>query len=243
VYAITDQGVIDRAAIPVYWLLASSTYDPDDLGNEWLAPAEREYYESLKIAKRRRDWLRGRWAAKSLLQRVLKVTSEISPSFDEIEILKHADGWPQIKIPIPDLHAEPFTLSISHRAEYAFCSVMEGENQPLGVDIELIEPRSSGFVADYFTAEEQALLGNTPQDQRSMLVNAIWSGKEAALKAIRRGLAEDTRIVSCLPHPIMHQDSKWLPMRIIWQRGRTKPRLTGRWREVDGFVLTLATAV
>jgi 4'-phosphopantetheinyl transferase len=240
---ITEHGVIDRAANPVHWLLASSTNDPDDLAMEWLAPAEREYCESLKIAKRRRDWLRGRWAAKSLLQRVLKATSEVSPSFDQIEILRHADGWPQIKIVIPDLHVGPFTLSVSHSREYAFCSVIEGESQPLGADIELIEPRSSGFVADYFTAEEHALLDSSPQDQRSMLVNAIWSGKEAALKAIRRGLAEDTRIVSCLPHPIMGQGTRWLPMRIVWQPGRTQLRLTGRWREVDGFVLTLATAV
>ena len=74
-------------------------------------------------------------------------------------------------------------------------------------------------------------------------VNAIWSGKEAALKAIRRGLAEDTRLVSCLPHPALDESARWWLLRFVWHEERADrnlPRLTGRWRRHGDFVLTLA---
>ena len=98
-------------------------------------------------------------------------------------------------------------------SDRAFCALTFGEGRPLGCDLEVIEPRSPGFVADYFTADERALMAAAPDEQHPTLANAIWSGKEAALKAIRRGLAEDTRLVTCLPEMAEDYDG-WRPLRL-----------------------------
>ena len=88
----------------------------------------------------------------------------------------------------------------------------------------------------------ELLMATAPEAQQPTLANAIWSGKEAALKAIRRGLAEDTRLVTCLPAEQEETDG-WRPLYYRWEAvERGLPALTGRWREGDGFVMTLAVA-
>jgi 4'-phosphopantetheinyl transferase len=62
----------------------------------------------------------------------------------------------------------------------------------IGCDLELIEPRSAVFISDYLTAEEQELIRDAPDDQKSVLVNLIWSAKESVLKAKRVGLRSST---------------------------------------------------
>ena len=63
----------------------------------------------------------------------------------------------------------------------------------LGCDLEVIEPRSEEFVADYFTTEEQKMVSQAPIADRSKLLALLWSAKESALKALREGLRFDTR--------------------------------------------------
>ena len=83
-------------------------------------------------------------------------------------------------------------------------------------------------------------MGSEDVYKRQTLANAIWSGKEAALKAIRRGLAEDTRLVTCLP-AVEEEGDGWQPLNYRWEAAeRALPPLAGRWREADGFVTTLA---
>ena len=69
----------------------------------------------------------------------------------------------------------------------------------LGCDLEIVEPRSDAFIADYFTAEEQALIERTSAADRSLLLALLWSAKESALKALRAGLRLDTRSVIVRP--------------------------------------------
>lgn len=195
--------------------------------------------------KRRRDWALGRRTAKQLLLELVLDRLGWRLTHDQITILPHADGWPIASMSSLGDSAPAVTLSISHSHERAFCAVLEERDQLLGADIELVESRSDAFVKEYFTSLEQQFLAAAPSDQVDALTNAIWSGKEAALKAIRRGLAEDTRLVSCLPHPAMSADAEWLPMRVVWNKERIErpmPDLSGRWRRIDSFVLTLAYA-
>ena len=49
------------------------------------------------------------------------------------------------------------TISLSHRSGAAICAVAPA-GVDLGCDLEVIEPRSEAFVADYFTVDEQALV-------------------------------------------------------------------------------------
>lgn len=241
-------GVFHTPAGPVRWLALcddTSSQAFDGSAPAWLSAGETKFWRSLKVDKRRRDWALGRRTAKQLLTELVLDRLGRRLAYSEITILPHADGWP-----LPDMSAlgdsaPAVTLSISHSHERAFCAVVEERDQLLGADIERVESRSAAFVQEYFTPLEQQFLATVPSEQVDTLINAIWSGKEAALKAIRRGLAEDTRLVSCLPHPAMSTGAEWLPMRVAWNEERIErpmPDLSGRWRPVDSFVLTLAHA-
>lgn len=242
-----DSGTIDLRP-ELHWLIQcdDSVADPaPSTPAGLLSDVELATWASFKVDKRRREWLLGRDTAKRLLAGLVEERSGIRLPLDQITVLSHDDGWPVVQLlPVGD-HSHAHTLSISHSHGRAFCAAMVGENQLLGADLERIEPRSASFVEEYFTSLEQEFLAAVSEEHRAQLINAIWSGKEAALKAIRRGLAEDTRIVSCLPHPPMITPTGWLPMRITWDADRIdrpQPALIGRWRPLDGFVLTLATA-
>jgi len=226
---------ITHADTTIYWLCEDESAATNPA---LLSPAEAAAYAALRAGKRRRDWLLGRRVAKRLVQASMAARLGQTPPLSEITVLSHADGWPQVSLPAA-LATGPITLSISHSHDRALCALVWG-NQPLGCDLEFIEPRSAGFVADYFTAaERQYLAAATPADHPT-LANAIWSGKEAALKAIRRGLAEDTRLVSCLPGEAADADG-WRSLRYRWEEpARALPPLTGWWRAQNGFVMTLA---
>jgi len=227
---------LPHAAGSIYWLCEDA---PADMDTALLSPAEAAAYAALRTAKRRRDWLLGRRVAKRLVQASVAARTGQTLPLHDIAILSHADGWPQVTLPTLGVDAPPLTLSISHSHDRAFCALLWGD-RPLGCDLEFIEPRSPGFVADYFTAGERALVAAMPETQRAVLANAIWSGKEAALKAIRRGLAEDTRLVTCLPGQEADAGG-WRTLRYRWETpARGLPPLMGWWRALDGFVVTLA---
>ncbi len=238
-------GFIATSNGPLHWLFLSETAVPSLTDNDrpaWLSDEEAAVARALRAEKRRADWLLGRRAAKQLVAELVRARDGQELPLAYIVILPHADGWPIVTFP-QHRRLSPVSLSVSHSHGSAFCAAFETERAIPGADVERIEPRLPGFAADYFTPPEQSLLTLAPAEQRVTLTNAIWSGKEAALKAIRRGLAEDTRLVTCLPHPTVAGHQPWLPMPIRWtdeQDGPQRPALDGRWRVLDQFVVTLA---
>jgi 4'-phosphopantetheinyl transferase len=102
----------------------------------------------------------------------------------------------------------------------------------LGCDLELVEPRSDAFAADYFTAEEQSLAARAGPD-RHRLLTLLWSGKESALKALGEGLRLDTRCVEVRPS---RGDAIWQPMQVARSNGEI---LHGWWQQSGGVVRTL----
>jgi 4'-phosphopantetheinyl transferase len=190
-----------------------------------LSPAERERFASLRTAKRRRDWLLGRWTAKRLLQDSFVGRDGEPLPLDAFTVASAADGAPELildfGLPILDwargspepnpkskigypagVNLKCISLSISHSNDRALCAVAPGA--AAGCDIERIEPRPPLFAQDYFTAAELELLEGAPPALRDTLVAAIWSAKEATLKALRLGLTVDTRAVTCVLHPPPH---------------------------------------
>jgi 4'-phosphopantetheinyl transferase len=76
------------------------------------------------------------------------------------------------------------------------------------------------------------------------LVTAVWSGKEAALKAIHEGLRVDTRGVSCQIEAPKELPKAWRPYHTRWGRKLDPlhhPKLRGWWMVSGQYVLTLAT--
>ena len=82
----------------IHWLLQSRDDCPEIARAK--APAgllcnqEQRRLSTLKIEKRRRDWLLGRWTAKHLVQSFLLATQELTPALHTIQIATEEDGSP-----------------------------------------------------------------------------------------------------------------------------------------------------
>jgi len=172
----------------VYWLQQSEADLP--AASDWLSENEAIRLNSFRVAKRRSDWRLGRWTAKRAVAGCLKFPED-SLSLRQIEIIPASTGQPEV---ILRDQTATVTISISHRSGLALCAVAFGDVS-LGCDLEMIEPRSDAFVADYFTEKERELVAQSSGEGRSLLVSLLWSAKESALKALHVGLRVDTRSV------------------------------------------------
>jgi 4'-phosphopantetheinyl transferase len=172
----------------VYWFQQAEADVPAT--DDWLSENEAVRLSSFRFAKRRNDWRLGRWTAKCAIAASLKLPND-PRSLSRIEITPAASGQPEVT-----LHdqTETVTISISHRGGLGLCAVALGDIR-LGCDLEMIEPRSDAFTADYFTEKEQKIIAQTSGAERPLLVSLLWSAKESALKALHVGLRADTRCV------------------------------------------------
>lgn len=207
-----------------------------------LTAAEQQAYAGLKFAKRRQEWLLGRWTAKQLLRQVIWQETGQALALDSLGVVANGRGAPCLQVSgVAALLPEAgYQLSISHAHGRAFCAVVAGRYGPLGADIEWIAPRPAGFAADYFTTDELALLEEAPAGMYDTLVTAVWSGKEAAMKVAQVGLRVDTRTVSCdLSRPGVAPQT-WTYFPIHWANGQT---MAGWWQVQDNYVLALAIAI
>jgi 4'-phosphopantetheinyl transferase len=231
----------------IHWLVQSSTVHPalrrESAPEGLLSPAEQARYRALKTDKRRADWLLGRWTAKHLLQAMLEAAEGKLFPLDQLSVINNADGAPLALI---EGHP-PLSLSISHSHGQAFCAAIRHPAWPLGADMERIEPRSPAFVEDYFTQAELERVRRSEQlsvQARDTLVAAIWSGKEATLKALRLGLSVDTRAVACLIEPAAAPPQTWTPFAVQLELSRLPalpPSLMGWWRVWNDYVLALVS--
>ena len=172
----------------VFWLEQTDADLPAD--TDWLSADEAARANGMRFARRRADWLLGRWTAKCAMAQYWKALAQ-QPLLADIEIRSAVSGAPQVFL---TGEAAAVAISLSHRAGRAMCAVATLD-VALGCDLEIIEPRSGAFISDYFTTEEQALVAAaTPADQ-SRVVTALWSAKESTLKALGLGLRVDTREV------------------------------------------------
>ncbi|MCP5100159.1 MAG: 4'-phosphopantetheinyl transferase superfamily protein [Chloroflexi bacterium] len=211
------------------------------LPQSWLCATEMARLATLKKEKRRRDWLLGRWTAKQLLQQVIQDQTQQTVPLNLLEIGNSPQGDPIVNCQLLIVNCQ-FSLSISHSHDHAFCAVVEGDAWPIGADMELIESRADVFVQDYFTADEQMMIAQTVPAMRDVMVTAVWSAKEAVLKALHLGLTVDTRRVNCVFEGVVERPLTWTPYSIEIDMPTIShpPTLTGWWRTFDTFVLTLA---
>ncbi|HEY6947037.1 MAG TPA: 4'-phosphopantetheinyl transferase superfamily protein [Candidatus Acidoferrum sp.] len=159
-------------------------------GNAWLSPSEADELSAKRFAKRRRDWLLGRWTAKNAAALCLGIAKDLQ-ALGEIEIRSKPSGAPEVFL---RNEPAPVTISLSHRAGMGACCIAPS-HVLLGCDLETIEPHGDAFAADYFTVEEQMFVAKTEPTNRLSLLALFWSGKESALKALCKGLQLDTRSV------------------------------------------------
>ncbi len=208
-------------------LLAAASDVPG--GEGWLDPREAAVLAGLRVPKRREEWLLGRWTAKRAVSLFLGDDVARAP----VCILAAPDGAPEAWT---GAARAPCVISISHRAGRSCCAIA-GPATELGCDLELVEPRSDGFLADYLTEAEVDAVTGAPSPERDLRANLLWSTKESVLKARRTGLREDSRSVRVLPTGDTPADGAWSRLEAEDALG---DRWACWWAVRDGFVLTIA---
>ncbi|HME32323.1 MAG TPA: 4'-phosphopantetheinyl transferase superfamily protein [Terriglobales bacterium] len=236
----------------MYWLEQAEADVPAE--NDWLSASEAARLNAMRFAKRRADWRLGRWTAKRAVAAYLDVPGH-SQALANIEIRPAASGAPEVFVLKT---AAPATISLSHRDGTALCAVAPS-GTALGCDLELIETRSDGFVADYFTAEEQALVARVSSEDRPRLLALLWSAKESALKALHEGLRLDTRSLTVSPIEALRsqnqnkdeslddpalsfpqdRDNVWHPLQVCCTDGQV---FHGWWQQTGPLLRTLVAA-
>jgi 4'-phosphopantetheinyl transferase len=214
----------------VDWLEQSAADIPP--GNDWLASAEAARLDGFRFEKRRNEWRLGRWTAKRAVAASLQ-REGLTYGLRELEIRVASSGAPEVYC--AGLRA-PVEISIRHSAGTAACAVAS-RHASLGCDLEVIEPRSDAYIADYFTDEERALIAHCREADRWWLVTLLWSAKESALKALHAGLRLDTRSVALcqMDTPKSPSLSCWLALQVRTAAGQV---YSGWWRCAGRFVRT-----
>lgn len=225
----------------IFWKVlyfdAAQLAELDKTATDFLSAVECRTLSRLVVPKRRSDWLCGRFTAKTLVQQYVGRSQRRAPHLAEIEILAALDGAPGVHLPAAVRGAdEPLSISISHSHGACFCALADDGQVSVGADLEYIESRSWTLAQDFFTADEQARVLAASADQRDLMLTAIWSAKEAVLKAQRVGLREDTRRINCrLGFP----SESWQPFALV-SSPDCQEIFTASWWRVDGsFVLAL----
>jgi len=217
----------------MWWLAHGEHEVPPSLG--WLSPQEREHLASIRFTKRRDEYLTRRWTAKQAIATVLDI-DRTPASLTRIEVRHRPSGAPYVHL---DGRAADVDVSMSDRSGWAVCLVGPPDRArygTLGIDLEVVEPRSDEFVADFFTASEhEHVRGLADPDLRHEAANLIWSAKEAALKVQQVGLRVDTRTVDVQLLGERRNDG-WAPMNVTAAAGS----MPGWWRRDGAFVLTIA---
>jgi 4'-phosphopantetheinyl transferase len=206
------------------------------LQSDWLTPIERERAASMRFTKRRNDYLLGRYTSKRAVTTALGLPS-LSDSLRRIEVKNRMSGpergVPELRL---DGRPAPFDVSITDRAGWGVC-VLTKPGVRVGCDLELVEPRSEGFVADYLTPGERAFVASaTDSELRSARANLLWSAKESVLKVLRTGLRRDTRSVEIRVSETL-ESSGWCALDARSIEGRA---FSGWWRRFGSFLLTVA---
>ena len=167
----------------------------------WLTADEVRRVADLRFTKRRTEYLLRRWVCKQAVVAATGMSGDV-PSLARVEVANHPGGAPYVQLDGAPL---PLDVSLSDRAGWAVCVVAEKRGR-VGCDVEIVEPRSAGFVADFLTPAEQDYVASRPDDDRQAAANLIWSAKESALKVLQTGLRRDTRSVEVLVAPARGED-------------------------------------
>jgi 4'-phosphopantetheinyl transferase len=197
--------------------------------DDWLSERESAYLTTLRFTKRRTEYLLRRWVGKHAVAATSGLTTTPA-ALARIEVANRPSGAPYVLVDGRPVEVE---VSLTDRAGWAVCLVGADLGR-VGCDLEVVEPRSPGFVTDFLTAAEQAYVAAQPEVEAA--ANLLWSAKESALKVLRTGLRRDTRSVEVEvsdPDP-----AGWGALEVRSTEGAVLP---GWWRREGVFLLTVCS--
>jgi 4'-phosphopantetheinyl transferase len=217
------------------WLARGETQVP--AGQHWLIGSEAARASSMRFTKRRNEYLVRRYAGKCAVAAVVGLP--VDPAgLSRIGVLNRMSGAPYVEV---DGQGLGLDISLTDRAGWAVCLVGP-DLGAVGVDLEIVEPRSDGFVGDFLTPAEQAVVRSAKgPDGHDATANLIWSAKESALKVLRTGLRADTRSVEVVledPTGVGGRTGDWQRLSVA----SGDRRFPGWWRRDGVFLLTVVAA-
>lgn len=212
----------------MWWLARGEDHLPT--GTAWLSPAESGYADAQRFTKRRTEFLVARWTAKHALAQVLALPT--TPAQLRVIEVRHAPTG----APLAFVDGSPagVQVSLTDRAGWAVCLVSSGPLS-VGCDLELVEPRTTGFVDDFLTETERAFVrASGDGTEHDLFANLIWSAKESGLKVLGTGLRRDTRSVEV---SVDAGEDGWNRLSVRTSQEQVFP---GWWGRFGQFVLTMA---
>lgn len=217
------------------WLSCGEADLPDNL--DWLSEREAARLSRYRFRKRYNEYLLRRYTGKVAAATALGLAHD-ERALARVEVLNRPTGAPYVQV---DGEQAPLDISLTDRAGWAVSLVGEVGSMragTLGVDLEIVEERTPGFVSDFLTPAESAWVNSMPDaDRYHEAANLLWSAKEAALKVQRVGLRADTRTVVVTASREVRPDG-WRELSIATSAGEVFP---GWWRRDGIYLLTLAS--
>ena len=148
----------------------------EPLLDQFLSSEERLEWNRLEHAKRKREWLGGRVAAKTAVRLLL----DREVALRTLKICKSASGSPVVVW--QDDEPAPF-VSISHSRDVAVA--LASKSPGFGVDVEALDSTAEDLLLQFATKEEAEAFRNGLSSPDALTL--LWAAKEACRKAAGAG--------------------------------------------------------
>ncbi|WDF02024.1 4'-phosphopantetheinyl transferase family protein [Shouchella hunanensis] len=146
--------------------------------NDYLSKQEHESLKEFKHSKRQYEYLIGRYVAK---KSILPFLPNHTPK--DITIKKGIFGQPIVSSVI---NYDNYQLSLTHTSNFA-ASLSYPEFHPMGIDLEVINPKNDKILNRVLTYKEKLLIEKISSNESEAL-SIIWTVKESISKVLRTGL-------------------------------------------------------
>lgn len=104
---------------------------------------------------------------------------------DAVTLVEGAHGRPHLS----PAHGQTLDFNWSHSGDCALVVIGRGLTPGIDVERRRARPRALAIAERYFTPREAAWLARLPPGARDQAFLALWTAKEAVVKALGRGLA------------------------------------------------------
>lgn len=155
-----------------------------------LLEPEWKVWRHLPHATARRQWMRGRVAAKDAVRLLLLDRYSVIAPLEAIAILPDEQGQPQVtctRLPRADAL---ISVSISHCGNSSVALAAERTDRccDVGIDVASQTDTHDGLAEGGFTSFEMELLVTYPEPERTHWLLCLWCAKESVGKALGVGL-------------------------------------------------------